>query len=140
MAVKYFNSGFLTLDGDILLKITDISLNYSVDSDEITSFDSDFNKEYYPTFSNWTVSASGIFADDTTEPSKFSGETRVSGATNGIAILEVIKSKATNVGLVLKIDTGNYQTGDVIITSFDLTGALGTKMTYSHLIYKVLGL
>jgi hypothetical protein len=58
MAVKYFNSGFLTLDGDILLKITDISLNYSVDSDEITSFDSDFNKEYYPTFSNWTVSAS----------------------------------------------------------------------------------
>lgn len=131
MAVKYFNNGYLTLAGDVLLKLTDVSLNYTVDTDEVTSFDSDFNKEYYPTFGGWTATASGIFADDTTEPDKFSGETRVSGTTNGIELLETIKAKSIDVGFVLKVDSSNYQVGSVLISSYDLTAGLGTKMTFS---------
>ncbi len=130
MAVKYFNSGFLTLAGKVVVKLTDISVNYSVDTDEVTSFDSNYVKEYQAGYGGWTASATGIVSDDSTEPTKYSGETRVTGVTNGFDLLETSKARIP-LALVMKVDTSNYQTGTVIVTSYDISGALGSKMTYS---------
>lgn len=135
MAVKNFESGFLVIGtsgtkGKAVLKLTDVSLSYSVDTDEITSFDSSFAKTYQPTYSSWNVSCSGIFADDIA-PNPYSGSsTQVTGATNGILLLDQTKLRAT-CKLILKVDTANFQRGDIIINSYELKGAVGNKMTYT---------
>ena len=135
MAVKNFENGFLVIGtsgtkGKAVLKLTDVSLNYVVDTDETTNYDSSFAKTYQATYSSWNVSCSGIFADDIL-PNPYSGSsTQVTGATNGILLLEQTKLRAT-CKLILKVDSSNFQRGDIILNSYDLKGAVGNKMTFS---------
>jgi len=131
MAVKYFQNGFLSLSGKAILKLTDISLDLQVDSDELSSFDNFPWKEYASTGMGWTASASGIMTDDATELSKWSTEVgNITGATNGFLLLESVKS-GLEFNFIIKIDSTNYQTGNCILNSISVSGALGTKMTYS---------
>lgn len=130
MAVKYFETGFITLNGKMLMKLTDISLSVDVDTDEVHSFDSDYFKEYEYGYGGWKASANGILTDDSAELTKFSGETGITGVTNGFDALEAVKSR-TKYNLVIKIDSSNYQKGTVLLTSCPISGAMGTKMTYS---------
>lgn len=129
MAVKYFENGYISLKGKGLLKLTDITLSENTDTDETTSFDSDFSKEYEPGYFGWTASASGILTDDTAEPSKWA-DVPISGATNAFELIEMGKGRV-KYDMILKLDTGNYQKGKVIINSMEVSGSLGAKMTYS---------
>ena len=128
--IKYFENGYLTLSGDMIMKLTDISMSYTVDTDEVTSYDSSYSKEFEPTYTSWTASANGIVASTASTPSKFSGESRISGNTTGIDLLETIKNRQI-AQLVMKVDSSNYQVGNVILNQYDLSGSIGSKMTYS---------
>lgn len=132
MANKYFENGFLAIGGKAVVKLTDITVSYSTDTDEVTSFDSNFTKEYEIGYGGWTASASGIVSDDATKPTRLSGETSLSGTTavNAYDILEYAKTR-TIYDFIVKVDTGNYQKGKVIINSMEVSGAVGSKMTYS---------
>jgi predicted secreted protein len=132
MALKYFESGFLVLannttSGKQILKLTDVSLTYNVDTDETTSFDNSYSKTYEPTYMSWTVSCSGMITDDSAD---INTDAAVTGSTNGLLLLEQAKLR-TGTKIIMKIDSSNYQKGDVIITSYDLKAAVGSKMTFS---------
>ena len=124
---KYFENGFIAISGKQIMRVTDVNISYKVSTDEVTSFDSNFVKEFQPTFSEWTATAT-LFLNDTTT----SGVTdsNITGATNALLIYETIKAR-TPVNLVLKVDSSNFQKGSVILTGGDISGAVGGKMTMS---------
>jgi hypothetical protein len=140
-AFKYFEDGFLTLNltggtagGKVLLRLTDISLKMSRDIDETVTFDNNFNKVKNPTFFNWSVSASGVISSDTGESefeSSSSGDTRVINTYNGLELIDVIKTKTTSAYVYMKIASATYQKGKVIVSSFEVSGSVGSKLTYS---------
>lgn len=128
---KYFNEGYMILDGDGLLKLTDITISFAGDTDEVTTFDTFPWKDYESTYQGWTASANGVFESGTTELSKWSGETRISGATSGAELLEKAKVRTSKNDFAVKVMPGLFQTGQVIITAYELSGAVGSKMTFS---------
>lgn len=130
-SLKFFESGFLLIGTKLVLGLNNISLDYTVDTEELLTFDLNKVKSKYPTFSSWTASASGemlALTSDTYSP--MSAETRVTGATNGFVLLESIKSKA-EYPIVLKVDASNYQTGTAIITSYNMTADAGSSQKFS---------
>ena len=138
--IKYFESGFLVVStggtsatgGTGILGLQSISLNYTVDVEELTLFDNNFTKIYSPTYKSWTASASGVFLSLTSENTHpQSGDTKFIGATNASLLLEQIKQRSTNTKVFFKIDSENYQSGTCILTSFELSADAGSPMTFS---------
>jgi hypothetical protein len=140
-AFKYFEDGFLTLNmtggtsgGKVLLRLTDITLKQSRDIDETVTFDNNWNKIKIPTFYNWNVSCSGIISSDTGE-SEFeasaSGDTRIINTYNGIDLIDLIKTRTTSAYIYGKFGSTTYQKGKVVISSMEVSGSAGSKMTYS---------
>jgi hypothetical protein len=139
---KQFNDGFLVLNatggtsnGRVLLRLTDITISQSRDVDETITFDTpNFTKIVQPTYHNWNVSCSGIISTDTGE-SEFagsaSGDTKIVNTYNGLELVEVIKTRTTNAHIIIKLSDSNYQKGNVVITSMEVSGSAGSKLTYS---------
>jgi len=134
--VRYFESGFLVLTtgttGNVLLGLTDISITYSVETEELLVFDNNFSKLIAPTFKSWTASAGGVFtrlSGDTTHPQ--SGETRVTGGYGGDQLLELIKQRKTDLKAIFKLATGIYQTGNCLLTSYEVTSSAGQPLTFT---------
>lgn len=138
---KFFEDGFLTFTtgsttgGTALLRLSDITLSMSRDVDETVTFDNAFVKIYNPTFFSWNISCSGVLAADTGGESELafssSGDTHINGVLNGIQLVEHVKNRTTAGFVWLKLDASNYQKGKVIITSMEIAGSAGSKMTYS---------
>lgn len=134
--VKYFESGFLVITtgttGNVLLGLTDISLNYTVETEELLVFDNNFSKLIAPTFKSWTASAGGVFtrlSGDTTHPQ--SGETKVTGGYGADQILELVKTRRTDLKMIMKLATGIYQTGNCLLTSYEVTSSAGQPLTFT---------
>lgn len=130
-SLKFFESGFLLVGTKLVLGLNNISLDYAVETEDLLTFDFNKVKSKYPTFSSFTISASGEMLALTSDSySPLSGDSRVTGATNGFLLLEAIKLK-TEYPIVLKIDGSNYQTGNAIITSFNMSADAGSSQKFS---------
>jgi predicted secreted protein len=128
---KYFNKvGWLVIDSLHVLRLTDIEISTSRDTDEVTTNDDGFGKAFKSTYYNWSASCNGILSDSTVAILP-SGNTNYSGATNAYAILEVVKEDEKECDFVIKIDTNNYQKGKVILTDFNISGQAGSAMSFS---------
>lgn len=141
MAYKFFEDGYLiynssgsTTNGKVILRLQDISLSFEREVSEVAAFDTAWSREYIPTFSNWTVSASGAVTDltsDTAFSGSSSGETKINGSYNGLQLLEEVKKRNTSGVIVLKFADDNYQSGNVILTSYEISASQGENMSFS---------
>jgi hypothetical protein len=131
-SLKFFESGFLTVGtGKVVLGLTDISLDYTVDSEEYLTYDFNRSKKFYPTFSSWKASASGKFlaiSGDTYSPQ--SGDTRVVTSHNGASLLEQITLKG-DLPIVFKLDASNYQVSTAILTSYSVSSSAGSALEFT---------
>src|SRR5688572_16367413 len=108
--VKYLDGaqGFLVITtsttGSAILALTNISLDFSVESEEVLTFEQNRSKSFATTFDSWTVSCEGFFTTltgDTSHPA--SGSTYVTGGQNGADLLELIKTKSNSQKIILKL-------------------------------------
>lgn len=137
---KYGEDGLLLLSttgstsGKAILRLTDISLSISNDVDETVTFDNAWSKVFNQTYTNWTISCSGVLSSDTGE-SEFlgtsSGDTKMVGTYNGLELIAVAKDRTTTKHVILKLDSDHYEKGTVIITSMEISASAGEKYVYS---------
>lgn len=137
---KYGEDGFLVLsttgstNGKAILRLTDISLSITNDADETVTFDNAWYKVYNQTYTNWTVSCSGVLSSDSGE-SEFlgtsSGDTKIVGTYNGLELIAVAKDRSTTKHIILKLDDTHYEKGNVIVTSMEISASAGQKYVYS---------
>lgn len=133
---KYFEAGFLTIgsstNNPYVIGLTDISLDFSYETEDTLTFESNRAIQKTLTTSSFTASASGKWTNLSGETYfQNSGQTRVVGGQGADAILEAAKAGATNLVMTLKLDTNNYQTASVVITSFSVSATAGSQMEYS---------
>lgn len=146
--LKFFEDGFLGINAtgttasnsvSALICLTDISLSYDNDTLEIQHAEDNFNKQYINTSSSWTAEASFSYSEATgsgqLDFSRYSGDTKLlSGANkviNASQLFELAKVKNKQYPLIVRLSTGNYQKGMVIITNVSLEGSVGAFKTGS---------
>lgn len=130
-ALRFFESGFISLNKNVVLGLNNISISYTVDTEELLTFDFNKAKSVYPTTSSWTCSASGQFLNlNNKNYNPQSGDTNITGGTSGALLLEAIKAKGV-VDVVFKIDSANYQKGQALLTSYELSTDAGAAFSYS---------
>jgi len=144
--VPFAEDGFLAINatgstskGSVIIGLTDCSLSYSNDQIELQHFESNFNKYFVSTSSNWTMSGSFNIVGETgstaIDTARYSGDTKllsgVQRTKNGLDLLEMAKSKNLKVGVIRRLKAGNYQSGEAIITSVNIDSSVGAVTTGS---------
>jgi hypothetical protein len=134
---RYFDGtgGFLVLGtsltgGSQIMRVNSWNLDYSISTEDLLSFDDNFNVGKALGTTSWSISCEAYFTQvsgDTTSPN--SGSTYVTGGYAGSQVLNLAKSRATNLYAILK--AGNIiQRGPVVITSYSMGSSSSEVMTY----------
>lgn len=144
--VKFAEDGYIAINatgstskGSVIIGLTDCSLSYSNDQLELQHFESNFNKYFVSTSSNWTMSASFNIVSETgstaIDTARYSGDTKllsgVQKTKNGLQLLELAKTKNLKVGVIRKLSANHFESGEAIITSYSVDGSVGAVLTGS---------
>jgi hypothetical protein len=123
-----------TTTGRVLLRLTGINLSASREVTEASTYDNYAIIKRPANAYSWEISCDGIASSDTGE-SEFqntnSGSTYVVNTYNALELLELIKTKTSSATIVYKLAANNFQKGNVIITSIELSSAVNEDVTFS---------
>jgi hypothetical protein len=136
-SIKNFESGYLglgtsTTGTSIILGLQSGSVKFKIDTQEITTFESNFSKQPTPTYTSWTIECKGIYLNlsgDTYHQQ--SGDTRSTGGVAAKVLFALTKARSTNQRVTLKLGAGDYHTGSVLLTDYSIDFSAGDPMTFN---------
>lgn len=110
-------------DGDTLLLVTDYTFTVNKETVDVTTFDSAGWREFLVDLKDWTISG-------TANQGKGTPGANEAGYDE---LLVDLKADTAAVTVIFQgTDTGDFiETGTGVLTSLDMSGSLGDKITYS---------
>jgi predicted secreted protein len=125
--------GFLSLNKKLVATLSDLTLNYEVSTDEVTSFSDAFQKNRIATFKDWSVDGSAFVDSATAVPSSmttFTGATTFTGSTATLDLIALAQAGAA-VSMTIKLASGKFYRGNALITKVSAKGSVGKAETFS---------
>lgn len=124
LATKLAKVMSITYAGDLIGLSTDYSFSFSKEAVEVTTFDSNGNKEFLPDQTEWTISGTCNWSIGTAGANEAGYD----------ELMAAIKAETAAVAVVFQgSESGDFiETGTGFLTSLDGSGALGGAATFSY--------
>lgn len=134
MATQFLDGvGFLSINKKLVSTLSDLTLNYEVATDDVTSFSDAFNKNRIATFKDWSIDGTAFCDSSSSIPSSmtsFTGATTFTGGTATLDLIAVAQAGAA-VNVTVKLASGKFYRGSALITKVSAKGSVGKAESFS---------